>query len=119
MYDDRAFAFTPDAIISDANVCRHSCSEIGSSGAPSASARRLLARRHAVAARRVAFDVVNGRSAVAPNTRPSLRPLARRCSIRCPRSTDAIGTVRRPALVFGATNWPAFGSYERLTWITP
>jgi hypothetical protein len=31
MYELSAFAFTPAAIISDANVCRHSCRLTGSS----------------------------------------------------------------------------------------
>src|SRR3954452_13085041 len=115
MYEASAFAFTPEAIISEANVCRHSCSEIGSSNCRFAAARSSFALRHAVPARRVTFDVVNGRVPVAPKTSPSPRPVASLCSIRWLRSTEGIGTVRRPARVFGSTNTPAFGSYARLT----
>ena len=60
---ESAFAFTPAAIISEANVWRHSCSVIRLSPAAShaASARSLTAR-------------VNGVSASRPNTSPASRP---------------------------------------------
>jgi hypothetical protein len=44
MYELSAFAFTPAAIISEANVCRHSCRLIGSSAFQAVSARRERAR---------------------------------------------------------------------------
>jgi hypothetical protein len=68
---DSAFALTPAAIITDANVCRASCSTI----------RPSPACFHAFVARLVTLPGANGETALRPNTSPSSRSSSER--IRC------------------------------------
>ena len=122
MYVERAFALTPAAIISDAKVCRHSCSVIGSSGGPhdpdgTNSPWSSSCQPHALRVRSRIDVSLNGRSAVTPNTSPSVQARLSRCSSRWSRRIAGIGT-RRSLPDFVAIS-PSTASQPRRTWITP
>jgi hypothetical protein len=69
---ESVFAFTPAAIISDANVSRHSCSPI----------RASCDASHARPARRATVAASNGLPRPLTKTSPSERPARSLCAIR-------------------------------------